>query len=339
MTRYRYLLPTAALAAAGLAVGSPAVGQEPAGTLVVVNKGPSTVSIVDVGSGALLGRFPTGEGPHEVVLTSDGATAIVTDYGARSGGNTLTVIDVAGLAVARTIDLGRHQRPHGIAVMPGDEVVAVTSEVSDHVVLIRIATGEIVAEIPTGHPASHMLAMPTDGRAIYTSNMQDGTVSVLDVEGRSHEMTLRVPPTPEAIGAAPDGSEVWVGSNDRGSITAFRTSPWSEGEEVLTGFGWPYRILFTPDLRRVLIPDLRGDRLRIVDRASRAELAALNFPGGGPQGITVTPDSRFAFQSLSAEGRVVVIDLASHEVVGSLDVGARPDGVAYTSRTVSASPR
>ncbi|MDX1579684.1 MAG: gluconolaconase, partial [Gemmatimonadota bacterium] len=88
-------------------------GQGLSGTLVVVNKGPSTVSIVDLASGALLGRLPTGAGPHEVVLTSDGATAVVTDYGARTGGSTLTVVDVENQRILRTIDLGPHRRPHG----------------------------------------------------------------------------------------------------------------------------------------------------------------------------------------------------------------------------------
>ena len=108
------------------------------------------MSIVDVSTGETLKTLPTGDGPHEVVVSDDGSTAVVTDYGGRSGGNTLTVIDVPGLAVARTIDLGEHRRPHGIDFMPGDEVVAVTTEQSRHVVLVDVATGEIVAELAHG---------------------------------------------------------------------------------------------------------------------------------------------------------------------------------------------
>jgi hypothetical protein len=34
-------------------------------------------------------------------------------------------------------------------------------------------------------------------------------------------------------------------------------------------------------------------------------------------------------------GRVAIIDLQGMEIVGYVEVGDRPDGVAYTSRTVT----
>ena len=80
------------------------------GTLVATNKSPFTATIIDVASGRALATLPTGQGPHEVVLTRDGRTAVVTDYGAGQGGSTLTVIDVPGLRVTRTISLGEYRR-------------------------------------------------------------------------------------------------------------------------------------------------------------------------------------------------------------------------------------
>jgi DNA-binding beta-propeller fold protein YncE len=310
-----------------------AVPQELSGTIVVVNKSVATARIIDVGSGETLATLPTGDGPHEVVISSDGARAVVTDYGARTGGSTLTVIDIEGLRVERTIDLGEYTRPHGAAFLPGDELLAVTSEASDHVVLVRVADGELVSAIPTGHPGSHMLAMVANGERIYTSNGRDNTVSALNVAQGEHTGTVAVPPQPEAIGVTPDGSEVWVGSNAEGTVSVIDTSSGAV-EEALTGFGWPYRILFTPDQRVVLIPDLRGNELRIVDREERRELARLPFPGGGPQGITLTGDASYAFQSLSQQAKVVIVDLESHTVVGEIEAGPTPDGVAYTDRVI-----
>ena len=328
----RTALLTLVMSLSTSAATTPLYGQEGLeGTLVVVNKGVATLTVIDVASGEIRGTVPTGQGPHEVVLTSDGSTAIVTDYGARSGGSTLTVIDVAGLSVVRTIDLERHTRPHGISVLPGDELVAVTSEASGHVVLVRIADGEIVSEIPTGHGGSHMLAMVADGRTIFTSNMADGTVSRLDVASAAHTGSTEVAPRLEAIGVTPDGEEVWVGSNDEGTVSVVHTAS-GEVETALHGFEWPYRVLFTPDKRLVLLPDLGRHELRIVDRAAREELAVLEFPGDGPQGITLDADADYAFLSLSRAGRLVVVDLDRREVVRSIDTGPTPDGVAYTPR-------
>jgi DNA-binding beta-propeller fold protein YncE len=314
------------------------LAQELAGTIVVVNKSASTARIIDVGSGRTLATLPTGNGPHEVVMSSDGDRAVVTDYGGRPGGNTLTVIDVEGLAVEETIDLGEHSRPHGITFLPGDTLIAVTSEDSRHVVIVRVADGEIVKAIPTGHPGSHMLAMIASGERIYTSNIGDGTVSELNVGAGSHAGTIAVPPQPEAIGVTPDGSEVWVGSNAEGTVNAIDTAS-GEVEVALSEFGWPYRILFTPDQSRVLIPDLRGNELRIVDRAERRALHVVPFPGGGPQGITLMTGATHAFQSLSQRGVVVVVDLETGAVVGEIEAGPTPDGVAYSRKVVTPSAR
>lgn len=339
-SRARSTLAAAVQALACLAPGlllSPRASeaQEPTGTIVVVNKRPGTASIVDLASGRLLARLPTGDGPHEVVVTRDGSRAVVTDYGGRAGGNTLTVIDVPGLRVERTIDLGEHRRPHGIAFLPGDEVVAVTTEESGHVVLVRVADGVVVGAIPTGHAGSHMLAIPAAGGRIYTGNIADATVSELDVSGSRLARTLPAPPEPEAIAVTPDGSEVWVGSNEEGTVSVIDPSAESQEPEVaLEGFGWPYRILFAPDASRVFLPDLGRHELRIVDRADHREIARLEFPGAGPQGVTLAGD-RWLLQSLSREARVAVIDLETLEVVRTIEVGETPDGIAYTSRRVT----
>lgn len=91
------------------------------GTLVVTNKTPSTATIVDVASGRTLATLPTGTNPHEIALSSDGALAVITDYGGPR--RTLTVIDVPGLRVARTIDLGEH-RARRLTASPSFPVIA-----------------------------------------------------------------------------------------------------------------------------------------------------------------------------------------------------------------------
>lgn len=315
----------------GLALTSRAAAQDSAvtGTLVVVNKGANTANIIDIESGEILATLPTGNGPHEVVLSSDGNRAVVTDYGGRAGGNTLTIIDVPELAVERKVVLGRHTRPHGIAFLPGDELVAVTSEDSRHVVLVRVTDGEIVAAIPTDQGGSHMLAAVASGELIYTSNIRDNSVSELLVAEANHARTFAVPEQPEAIGVTPDGGEVWVGSNARGTVSVIDTSS-GQVEEAVGEFSWPYRILFTPDQRLVLIPDLRKHQLRIIDREVRSDIATLSFDGAAPQGITLTRDGKTVFLSLSQRDRVAIIDLETRQVIKTLSTGARPDGVAYS---------
>jgi DNA-binding beta-propeller fold protein YncE len=330
--RIRSGLVCAVLLVAG---SSAALAQAPevGGTLIVVNKGAASATIVDVSTGQILKTLPTGEGPHEVVVSADGSVAVVTDYGARSGGNTLTVIDIPGLAVARTIDLGEHRRPHGIDFMPGDEVVAVTTEQSRHVVLVNVETGEIVSELPTEGDVSHMLAIPGSADLIYTSDIRDATVTEIEVARGASIRKFKVPVTPEAVGVTPDGSEVWVGSNDLGVVSVVDTES-GEVAQVLEGFGWPYRIVFSEDGQTALLPDLRSNELRIVDVESRSDRARVSFPDAGPQSVVFSADGKYAFQTLSLEDRVAVIELDSGAVIGYLPAGYRPDGLAHTARVV-----
>ena len=65
-----------ALSAGALAAQVPGV----TGTLVVTNKRPSTLTLVDVASGRTLATLPTGTGPHEVVLSRDGRTAVHVEW-------------------------------------------------------------------------------------------------------------------------------------------------------------------------------------------------------------------------------------------------------------------
>jgi DNA-binding beta-propeller fold protein YncE len=306
------------------------------GTLVVVNKTPGTATILDVASGRTLASLPTGAGPHEVAITSDGTTAVVTDYASPGGGHTLTVLDVSGLRVARTIEMGEYDRPHGIRFLPGDSLVAVTSESTGNVAIVQVASGAVRRVVPTTQRGSHMVGVTADGRRGYTGNISDNTVSELDLTGGRFVRTFEVPAQPEAINVTPDGAEVWVGSNQTGRVSVVDPSSGTVSTAA-EGFGWPYRVLFTPDLHTVVIPDMRGNEVRFLDRASRRELGRLSLPGAGPQGVTVTPDGRWLFLSLSQQATVAVIDLRTREVVRRLDVGDTPDGLAYTTAAAAGS--
>jgi len=302
------------------------------GTLVVTNKTPNTATIIDVNSGATLATLPTGNGPHEIVITADGRTAIVSDYGTGPApGSTLTFIDVPGRTVTRTVSLGEYRRPHGLVLLRGDSLLAVTSEANKAVLLVRVSTGDIAKVIPTNQAGSHMVGITADGTRGWTGDIGSNTVSELDLIRGVSLRTVAVPAQPEAINVTPDGKEVWVGSNATGKVSVVNSAT-GEVSTAAEGFGWPYRVLYSPDTRTVLMPDLRKEELRFIDRASRKELARLALPGKGPQGITLTPDGTYAFLSFSTGAAVAIIDVAQRKIVGELKAGETPDGVVYTVR-------
>ncbi len=309
--------------------GSPLTGQSPngrTGTLVVLNKSVATATFIDVASGETVATLPTGRGPHELAITSDGRWAVSTDY---SGGNSLTVFDVQNLSVERTINLGSYPRPHGAFFLPGDSVLAITSEASQNVALVNPFRGEIVSAIATGAGGSHMVAVTGDGATLYTGNMQAATVSELDVATAQRTRAFAVPGTPEAITVSRDGTEVWVGSNDEGLVSVVETES-GDVSSPLSGFEWPYRILIIEDRDLVVIPDMGRHVVRFVDYSDRTDIETLSLPGEGPQGVALTPDQGTVFLSLSRSGEIAVIDLATRRVVRRIDSGPAPDGIGWS---------
>jgi YVTN family beta-propeller protein len=321
-----FRLGTSAIVATHVLAGTLAAQLRPeAGTLVVVNKRANTASVIDIMSGETVATLPTGRGPHEAAISSEGRWVVITDY---SSGNSLTIIDVAQPAVVRTVDLSRYPRPHGIAFLPGDSLVAVTSEASQNVVFVRVADGAITGAISTGQGGSHMLAVVGGGRWIYTSNGA-GTVSELDVVNGRRTRILDVAPQLEAITVTQDGREVWVGSNQRGTVSVVNTQT-GVVEETIPDFSWPYRIFITPDDGLAIIPDLRLHTVRFFDRGTKRELDMLEMPGAGPQGLTMGGDGRTLYLSLNQQDRVAVIDLETKTVTRYIETGAGPDGIVYS---------
>ncbi len=304
------------------------------GTLIVTNKAPSTATIIDVASGRTLATLPTGAGPHEVVVSTDGSMAVITDYGGQPR-RTLTIIDVPGLKVTRTIDLGGYTAPHGLVFLPrsADSLVVVTSETTNTIVIVNVKTGEVANAIATIGSYPHMVGVTGDGLRAYTGNMRSNNVSELDLRTLLITKSWDVPTTPEAINVTPDGKEVWVGSNATGKVTVIDPAT---GSMVVAAEGvqFPYRMAFTPDAKTTIIPDARGDEVRFIDRATKRELGRIALSGMGPQGIIISPDSRYAFQSLSRSAKVAVIDIATRTVLRRIDAGETPDGVAYTTRVL-----
>ncbi len=329
---FRQLGLLSAIVAINVACSGTTEAQEPtSGTLVVTNKGDHTATILDVASGRAVATVPVGNGPHEVAMSNDGRFAVATNYGDQSPNNTLTLIDVARATPIRTIDLGRFSRPHGAIFLPGDSLIAVTSESTRSVVLVRPSDGTVAATISTNQESSHMVTfMANDGRA-YTSNIRSGTITELNLLNRTTGRITSVPEQPEAIQINPAGSEVWVGSNARGTVSVFNAIDGSV-RGTLTGFSFPYRIAFTPNGRLAAIPDLNNNDIRFFDTRSLEQVGRIALPGGGPEGIVIV-NNNTAYLSLTTRDVVAVLDLENFTVLRELPTGDRPDGIGYSEIT------
>ena len=305
------------------------IGQSASTVLVALNKAEGTLAIIDPNEMKLIGKVPTGDGPHEVVLSADGKTAYVANYGAQTPGNSLSVIDLESKKELRRVDLAPLLRPHGL-VMGKDGKVYFTAEVNRLVARYDPAANKVDWMTGTGQNASHMLVLSPNQNVIYTANIASDSISAIEMKpsapGPPKITHIPVGKQPEAIDISPDGKEVWAGLNGEGAIDIVDTQTNKFKEKISLG-GRPYRVTFAPDGRQVVATMPNTKELIVLDAATRKEVKRIKLESA-PLGIVFSKNGKFAFVSVVQNDYVLKIDLEKSEVLGKTETGVAPDGVA-----------
>ena len=337
-----------------LALLTALVSPVPGGTLVVVNKTDNTVDLVDAETGESVATLPTGQGPHEAAVSRDGETAVISNYGHRGKpGSTLTVIDVEGAKVVRTVDLGDHSRPHGLSWI-SDDAVVVTTEDSRHLLVVDVVKGTVDAQVETGQQVSHMVATTPDGKRAFVANIDSGNVTAIDLDQRRKLADITTGAGAEGIATTPDGKHVWVTNRAADTLSVIDAST-LEVVATVPCKGFPIRVAITPDGKRALVSCASTGEVVVFDVTARKELlrrkldlstvptASMRLFGDRfgespvPVGLVIAPDGKRAWVAATQADAVVVFDPASLEVLDLVKAGQEPDGMAFSSVAVAQS--
>lgn len=317
----------------------------PGQLLVVVNKANHSATVIDPLTGEVKAVLATGVAPHEVAVDGGSGLAVVTNYGTRQNpGSSLTVLDIRQLRSKRTIDLDRFRRPHGIQFFKNGKRVAVTVEDSQALLVVNIEDGKIEKVIPTTQKLSHMVVLSPDETRAFTSNIQSGSISVLDLEKGSFHSLLESGDGAEGLDVSPDGSELWVANRAEDTISVFDAESLQIVEKLECG-SFPIRVRFLPDGQIVLVSNARsGDVAVFSTDGSRHEVARVPMEltaleredrlfdfdlSPVPIGIVTDLDGKRAFIANSNANIVSVIDLTDLQVVARLRSGEQPDGMGF----------
>ncbi len=321
------------------------------GTLIVLNKAEATASLLDLQDGSQLATLPTGEGPHEVAVSADGRTAVVTNYGSRTRpGSTLTVLDIPSATVVRTLDLGADRKPHGIRFLPGDRRVVVTVEDSKAILIVDTVSGVVTGRVETGQEISHMVAVTPNGSRAFVANIGSGSVTAIDLKAGERLAQIATGDGAEGIDITPDGQQVWVTNRAADSITILDAES-LEVVDTLPSAAFPIRATVTPDGSRVLVSHARSGDVAVIDRASRKEIHRIDMAlsaevtegrlfGGRfgdssvPIGILVHPNLRWAYVANANADVISILDLSDGSRAGYLTAGKEPDGLGYSPLSV-----
>ena len=149
--------------------------------------------------------------------------------------------------------------------------------------------------------------------------------------GERHQMA---PATCSPTWAQPSakGDKIFVACNKADEILEIDTKSWTLSRRIPTGRG-VYNLAVTPDGRRLLATLKQGSMFEIFDLGTGKSLARLKTSTTLAHGVTVTPDSRYAFVSSegvgSAPGKVDVFDVQKPALAASVSVGQQASGITF----------
>jgi YVTN family beta-propeller protein len=135
----------------------------------------------------------------------------------------------------------------------------------------------------------------------------------------------------EGFDVTPDGRELWTADAEDGTISIIDLASSKRVATLDAKVFGANRLKFTLDGQRALISSLGSGDLVIYDVAARKEAKRVPI-GHGAAGILVQPDDARAYIACTPDNYVAVLDLKTLEVVGKIDAGGEPDGLAWAVR-------
>ena len=316
----------------GIALTGNVWAQTPSPALLVLNKEDARLSIIDPGTLKTVVQIPTGEGPHEIAVSDDGKMAFVANYGSRTPGNTISVMDLVAQKELRRVDLGVLRRPHGIIFAEGK--VWFTAEQNRLIARYDPASNQIDWLLGIGQNGTHMLLFSKDRSLLFTSNIGSDSITVLQRGSDPpvwNATNVSVGKGPEGGDISPDGREYWAANSGDGGISIIEVATKKVAETLDVHTNHSNRLKFSMDGKLVLVSDPGNNALVVLDAASRKELKRINI-GRQPEGVLISPDGAHAFIAVAGEKNVAVLDLKTLEVSARIPTGAGPDGMAWSVR-------
>jgi autotransporter-associated beta strand protein/YVTN family beta-propeller protein len=180
------------------------------------------LAVVSLASGTVLQQINVGIAPWDVILSADGNTAYVSDW----GGRLPTGADLTATSA-------------GSAVVVDNRGIASSGAVS----FVNLTSGLETAQVATGlHPSD--IALSLDGDTLYVANANSDTVTVVDTQAKAVKETILVRPDPtfpygsasDGIGLSKDGTTLFVASGGNNAIAEVELPNGQHTNSVVQGF-------------------------------------------------------------------------------------------------------
>jgi YVTN family beta-propeller protein len=260
----------------------------------------------------------------------------------------LSVIDSATLEVVATVPVGK--RPRGIHSSPDGRTVYVAlsgsppappgvdestlpppDKSADGIGVVDVAQNKVTRVIKSGSDPEQF-DLSKDGTLLVVSNEDDSKASIVDIAAGTVLQSFKVGEEPEGVTTSPDGKVVYVTSEDDGSVTVIDLA----GRKAVKTFKVgrrPRSVAFLPDGSRAYVTNENDGFVTLVDAVKHQSMKKIQLGEPGvvkPMHVIVSADGSKAYVSSGRGKKVFILNTATNEIAGSVEVGKRPWGIALS---------
>ena len=276
----------------------------PDGKIWKIELGPDTV----VGPSIHLGKFPA-----SLDVTPDGLYAFPVNFNLHGEMVPSTVSVVYTPEMTEVKQITTCTMPHGSRIDPSGLKMYSACMMDDQLVEIDTRSLEVARRFSLAKGAEQGLDQN-------------------DLGHHSHGMKHVPSCSPTWAQPSHDGSKVYVACNKSDEILEIATAEWKLLRRFPTGRG-PYNLTVTPDGKLLVATLKQGAGVQIFDLASGRVVGTGTTSNKVAHGVTVSPDSKYAFissEGIGAQpGKVDVFDLVAYQKVGTADVGQQAGGITF----------
>jgi YVTN family beta-propeller protein len=317
-TKLIVLVVMALLLGGLLVISAQRVGPQ---TNLIIGQGLSNqIAVVNAGSGKIT-NIPGGTNVHGVGIA--GGYIYVASFGAHE----VNVIDSASGQRIGSVDVGGNA--HHIAVSPDERYVLIAVGDANSVAILDTASvphafhesrSPLIAQIPVGKGPSFAVFTP-DSRKAYVTNMNDNTISVLDMATMTISTTISVGQMPDHTAITQDGRFVYVTQGQSNDVAVIDTATDQVIATIPVGKG-PHGIASVDSQRQQLIyVGNRGETTLSVINVSTNKVINTVEIGTKAEHITASPDGRYLYIGSLALKSILILDTKTHKVIKTLKIG------------------
>jgi YVTN family beta-propeller protein len=263
------------------------------------------------------------------------------------GSGDMSVIDLASRQVVATVSLGK--RPRGIQLSPDgsrlyvalsgspiappgvdEDTLPPADKKADGIGVVDVAAMKLVGVLTSGSDPEQ-LAVSADGRRLFVANEDAAQVSVVAVADGRIVQTLPVGGEPEGVTLRPDGKVVYVTAEEDNAVFVIDAENPAVIARVEVG-ARPRSIGFLPDSSRAFVTGENDATVHVLDALRHVPLGVITLEGEmvRPMGVVASADGRAVYVSTGRGKRVFIVDPATNQATGSIEVGERPWGIAVS---------